>query len=63
LRALAGQTLTRALVRRPVTDADVFSIHCSASLRMIVRQEPVGLKESKRKFRWPRTDFVDFAGQ
>jgi hypothetical protein len=24
--------------------------------------EPVGLRESKRKFGWARTDFVDFAG-
>ncbi|MDZ7586109.1 MAG: methyltransferase domain-containing protein [Thiobacillus sp.] len=28
-----------------------------------VGQEPVGLKESKRKSGWPRSDFVDFPGQ
>jgi hypothetical protein len=26
-------------------------------------QESVGLRKSKRKFGWARTDFVDFAGQ
>jgi hypothetical protein len=26
-------------------------------------KEPVGLRKSKRKFGWARTDFVDFAGQ
>jgi hypothetical protein len=31
--------------------------------RVAFGQEPAGLRKSKQKFGWARTDFVDFAGQ
>jgi hypothetical protein len=37
--------------------------NCGSLFRVAFSQEPVGLRKSKRKFGWARTDFVDFAGQ